>query len=71
MCPSREHIPVSIHMALDNGKGEFEELLKTFEECRQPNWGLQRSSSARRDLRFSSSILGGFAAQHTGAVHWR
>ena len=25
----------------------------------------------RRDLPFSSPIFGGFAAQHTGAVHWR
>jgi hypothetical protein len=25
-------------MALDNGQGVFEELLKTFEECREPNW---------------------------------
>lgn len=25
-------------MALDSGKGVFDELLKTFEECREPNW---------------------------------
>ena len=25
-------------MALDSGKGVFDELLKTFEECRGPNW---------------------------------
>ena len=25
-------------MALDSGQDVFEELLKTFEECRQPNW---------------------------------
>ena len=25
-------------MALDSGQGLFEELLKTFEECREPDW---------------------------------
>jgi hypothetical protein len=25
-------------MVLDSGQGVFEELLKTFEECRKPNW---------------------------------
>jgi hypothetical protein len=25
-------------MAFDSGKGAFDELLKTFEECREPNW---------------------------------
>ena len=25
-------------MALDSGQDVFEELLKTFEECREPNW---------------------------------
>ena len=25
-------------MTLDSGKGVFDELLKTFEECRGPNW---------------------------------
>lgn len=25
-------------MALDNDHGVFQELLKTFEECREPNW---------------------------------
>jgi hypothetical protein len=25
-------------MALDSGKGVFDELLKTFEECREPDW---------------------------------
>ena len=35
-------------MVLDNGK-VFEELLKTFEECRQPNWDGYGAQSVREE----------------------
>jgi hypothetical protein len=35
-------------MALDSGK-VFEELLKTFEECRQPNWDGYGAQSVREE----------------------
>ncbi len=38
ICPSRGHIGPGTHMGLDGGEAVFEELLKTFEECREPNW---------------------------------
>ena len=62
MCPSREHIPVNIHMALDNGKGVLEELLKTFEECLRPIGMATALNQSRKDLPFSSSIPYGFTA---------
>ena len=50
----------------------FDELFQTFQKCREPDLGrLRRSSSARRDLQLSSSITGGFTAQHAVAVHRR
>ena len=58
-------------MLLDNGK-VFEELLKTFEECREPNWdgyGAQAVREETYDL--AHQFLDGFTAQHTGAVHRR
>ena len=36
-------------MALDSGKGVFEELLKTFEECREPNWDGYGAQSVREE----------------------
>jgi hypothetical protein len=36
-------------MALDSGKDVFEELLKTFEECRQPNWDGYGAQSVREE----------------------
>ena len=41
------HIPVRTHMALDSGKDVFEELLKTFDECRRPNWDGYGAQSVR------------------------
>src|SRR5947208_1414199 len=36
-------------MALDSGKGVFEELLKTFDECREPNWDGYGAQSVREE----------------------
>ena len=36
-------------MALDSGKGVFEELLKTFEECREPDWDGYGAQSVREE----------------------
>jgi hypothetical protein len=36
-------------MALAKWKGPFEELLKTFEECRQPNWDGYGAQSVREE----------------------
>jgi hypothetical protein len=36
-------------MALDKDKGAFEELLKTFEECRQPNWDGYGAQAVREE----------------------
>jgi hypothetical protein len=36
-------------MALDSGQDVFEELLKTFEECRQPNWDGYGAQSVREE----------------------
>ena len=37
------------HMALDSGQDVFEELLKTFEECREPNWDGYGAQSVREE----------------------
>jgi len=49
ICPSRRHIRARTHMALDSGKGVFEELLKIFEECRQPNWDGYGAQAVREE----------------------
>ena len=36
-------------MTLDSGQDVFEELLKTFEECRQPNWDGYGAQSVREE----------------------
>jgi hypothetical protein len=36
-------------MALDSGQDVFEELLKTFEECRQPNWDGYEAQPVREE----------------------
>ncbi len=59
-------------MALDKGEGVFEELLKTFEECREPNWdgyGAQPVSEEtyRLALQFLQSLPIGMAAPSVGA----
>ena len=36
-------------MALDSGQDVFEELLKTFEECREPNWDGYGAQSVREE----------------------
>jgi hypothetical protein len=36
-------------MALDSGKGVFEELLKAFEECRKPNWDGYGAEAVREE----------------------
>jgi hypothetical protein len=36
-------------MASDSGEGVFEELLKTFEECREPNWDGYGAQAAREE----------------------
>src|SRR4030095_2307577 len=41
--------PARTHMALDSGQDVFEELLKTFEECRQPNWDGYEAQPVREE----------------------
>jgi hypothetical protein len=58
-------------MVLDNGK-VFEELLKTFEECREPNWdvyGAQPVSAETYDLayEFLAALPPGTPAPSLGA----
>jgi len=36
-------------MALDSGQYMFDELLKTFEECREPNWDGYGSQAVREE----------------------
>jgi hypothetical protein len=36
-------------MALDSGQDVFEELLKTFEECREPNWDGYGAQAVREE----------------------
>jgi hypothetical protein len=36
-------------MALDKDKGAFEEFLKTFEECREPNWDGYGAQAVREE----------------------
>lgn len=48
ICPSRGHIRARTHMVLDNGK-VFEELVKTFEECREPSWDGYGAQSVREE----------------------
>jgi hypothetical protein len=59
------------NMALDRGK-VFEELLKTFEECRELNWDGYGAQAVREETyHLAHHFFGGFIAQCTRALHWR
>jgi hypothetical protein len=63
--------PFQHNMALDRGK-VFEELLKIFEECREPNWDGYGAQAVREETyHLARQFFGGFIAQCTGALHWR